>query len=421
MKLRQVLAVGAASALLTPALGVFAAVPAHAARGDIATLEIDAPEVVGVNATPIEFDAEITNAGGLEHENARLFLSFELSEFFEDENGEIDPSSLRVEFEDEDGEWSPIPLTTEGDRVVGSPDRRVLTEAADETLTLRVSVAFDAAALRRAKASALKGGEDAISRARTLRQDAAAPKAAAAPAECSLTDPGFTLDSELRDLDQSGEPVGEPIATDTDEVLIGGAMVAFEGLAGSQIVVGATPKAFTLHLCNSSDSGYDRVRPALFLLRGGVDEPSGRLDLADVVLEQRQGNAWAPVPLSQDEGSDAVVADLGAGGPLAARQQTARQLRLGFKRNAEPGKAAAVAVAELPDTGQQVGVAFADYAIVPVPPQQPPPGGGQGRPAPPDELPDTGGNVSVAMLGAGLLVAGVGAVTAARRRRKPNR
>ncbi len=422
MKLRQTLAVGAASALLTPAFGALVASPAHAVEEKV-TLAVASPGVVGVHAEdPLTFDAKIGNAGGEVHSDARLFLKLTVSEFFLDRKDEVDPSALKLEYKNAAGEFKKIDLTVTGeDEVTGSPDVKFLQEDSQgnpkptETLTLRLAV-DDPKQKDLSAASKAKGAKAAAaSRAKALAGKGVKATSVGEPpgTECAATMLGFTLNSSLSDVDEAGKPVGQPIATDTDDVEIAEAAVSFEGLSGD-IVAGATPKAFKLTLCNPSDSAFDNVAAELELFRGIEGDNFATLNASDVVLEIGDGKNWVPVPVEQDE--EFVVAFLadenGNGIPLAAHQKDSAQLRLGFKKGAKPGEGGSVATAVLPKIEKVGGFSLASFQIVepkPVPP-------GQGRPSP--ELPDTGGNMGIGLLGAGLLVAGAGAVMVTRRRRE---
>jgi LPXTG-motif cell wall-anchored protein len=423
MKLRQFLAVGAASALLTPAVGALVAAPAYAAEGDV-ILAVDSPGVVGVHAKePLTFDVKVENKSGDVHADARLFLKLSVSDFFLDRKDELDPSALKLEFKDASGEFKKIDLKVDEedeDVVTGSPDVKFLQDEGKPTETLTLRIAVDdpkqkAAPEAKPDAEAAKG--DAAGRAKALLgTKGVKAKGVGVPpgTECTATELGFKLDSSLSDVDEDGKPVGNPIATDPDpdEVEIAEAAASFEGLSGD-IVAGAAPKAFKLTLCNPSDSAFDNVAALLELFRGIEGGEFVQLKASDVILEMAVGKSWVPVPVEQDEEFVvAVLADKeGNGVPLAAHQKKSTSLRLGFKKGSVPGEAGSVATAILPEIEKFGAFSLASFQIV-----APKPAPGQGRPGP--ELPDTGGNVSVGMIGAGLLVAGAGAVMVTRRRRE---
>jgi LPXTG-motif cell wall-anchored protein len=446
MKLRQTLAVGAATFLFSSALGAVT-VPAQGAPTPpgTTTLKVNAPRAVGINAAPIDFVTEIQNLEGDEHADARLFFTLELDKLF-GPDARLRPAAIQLEYRD--GEvWKPIALAEKNQKLTGSPDRKFLTRKRDEKLRLRLSV-------DERRGGPAVGSATGSAQAKKLVKRALArqtPAAAANP--CRDRQPGFRLVAELNDVNPQGKPVNPPVAKDAARIQLGDVSTRLNGVF-SEFQAGAKGWPFTLSLCNPTDSTYPNAAAYLFIGRPeNADLP--RLRVADVVLELRksEGGPWEPVPLLDADGGGVIAQFVdanGSGVPLKPDERLNHRLRLGFKAGTPAGPGTVLAVAALPETSQLGQQASADFRIVAPkpaprptppapdptqpppaspPPASPPPGGGgtgPGESEPPSQsrpsgdLADTGAAnaAKLGLVGLVLVAAGLVAVLLTRRRRQ---
>jgi len=189
------------------------------------------------------------------------------------------------------------------------------------------------------------------------------------------------------------------------------------------VVAGGPAKKFTAVLCNPTESAYDNVALSQFF--GRLDEVTGADK--DLSLEYLAKGKWSPVELKtvteDDEtflSTSFVDAD-GKGVALAAGQKIPNELRITAAKTAKIGPWGSVGTVELLDSGRAGGFDRADFRVVapgstPSPSTSPTPV----QPAPvPDDLAHTGGNLTVGLVGIGLLLGGaVAFLLVARRRRQ---
>jgi LPXTG-motif cell wall-anchored protein len=436
MKLRQTLAMGAVSALLAPAVIVAAASTANA---DVfhASLTVDAPKVLGVGGKAVEFNADIK---GLDDHGARLYFTLELGDYFKTRTGEYDADDLRMEWFDPAGDhgsggWGNVALDGDGKTLTGKIRR---TFSSDTTVKLKLSVAEPERADGPATKAKAQAGRKA---AKQLQEQAEAREGKTLPGlrPCDNAKPAFTLTSDLRSYEPvilrapgaaatatsspkppASEPTASPdgpLATDVDKVKVGVPAVDLRGLDGD-VVAGGQAKKFTAVLCNPTDSAYDNVALGLFF--GRLDDVTGTEK--DLTLDHLVKGTWSPVELKAvTEDDESLLATIfvdgeGNGVALPARAEVPNELRITAGKAAKLGAWGSVGVAELLDSDVEGGFDRADFRVV-APGSAPSPTPAQPAPVP-DDLAETGGNVTVGLVGACLLVLGGGAVYLTRRRRQ---
>jgi LPXTG-motif cell wall-anchored protein len=388
MKLRQLLAVGAATAVLAPAVGVLAAPVAHATEAAVAFEK--APKVLGVGGDAYEFSVKVTDAV----EGDKIILSAGA-----EGGGIFDNDALNLEYED-NGTWR------EAETVAGTP-----VPVTSAPLKLRVSYdnpisEITGSAVAERDAARVAGKVKAGQKLRLDTKKAGKKKAlpAADTDFCTLRDPGFRLIASL--MRQNAE-----IGAGTARIKLGFAGVKLAGLAGTY-PAGGEKKPFTLTVCNNTDSDFSDVAAALVF---GREDGAGALAASDVLLDHYAGGKFTQLKLEQVDDQVAVfdeAADLKAG------QNRGDKFQLGFARTAAPSGAFVAGVLfKVKGDPELLSAYLADIKIGP-------PGAVQPRPNPqpnpqPSEpgLPETGGNLGVAAWGIALLVAGAGALLFARRRR----
>ena len=191
-------------------------------------------------------------------------------------------------------------------------------------------------------------------------------------------------------------------------------------LAGDVVAAGAAKK-FTAVLCNPTESAYDNVALGLFF--GRLDDVKGFEK--DLSLEYLAKGTWSAVELktvTEDEDTflaTSFVDKDGKGVALKPGERIPSELRISAVKDAKVGEWGSVGIAELLDTPQvSGGFDRAAFRVV-APGSTPAPSPTPAQPAPlPDDLANTGGNLTAGVMGIGLLLAGAVAFFVARRRKQ---
>jgi LPXTG-motif cell wall-anchored protein len=405
MTLPRVLVVGAAAVLLVPAVGLVAAAPASAAEtAGPAVLTVDLPRSIALSGGPAPFTATIDNSQGGAY--TATDLTFEL---WGPGGGDTLFPYYGVRFTHA-GKVYPGQYNQTGSVTVHVPDLGSLGAGETRTESFTISVVRQPSA----PAGTRSSRQQRLASARPGQQSPAGTSAAtvstAAEVSCGEPEPQWHLhvDAVLRGTPAPAEGSGaQPVSPVPGESVVVARAVADRPFArptfslaglGGDYAAGGAPRAFTLRLYNGTVSDYAREVPHVWF-----DSP---LKPADVVLELWDGTGWVPLAVTQSP-NNVVVAIVGDAHGVSLPSGSTRtwKLRLGFRAGAKPGARIASGATFLGTYDAGSTYTCARFSVV------------KAAGAPGSQLPDTGGAVGLGLLGAGLLVAGAGAVTAARRRR----